>query len=68
MTKILAKDELAPYGSRFSDSHRARLEKAGKHPKRVRLSPHHYGYLESEMLDYLAQRVAERDGMRVEAA
>lgn len=59
----LVAPELLPtnYGIPYSNSYRLRLEKEGKFPRRVRLSPKRYAYLLSEILDYCAARVAERD-------
>lgn len=48
----------------FSYAHIERMEKAGRFPKRVRLSPHprgRCGYVEAEVLAWLAARIAERD-------
>ena len=44
----------------YSPQHIARLEKAGKFPKRIRLGPNRVGWLESEVLDWLEQRLAAR--------
>lgn len=38
------------------------LRRAGKFPKPVRLTPRRVGYVEDEVLAWLAARVAERDG------
>jgi prophage regulatory protein len=45
----------------YSPPHIARLELAGKFPKRVRLGQSRVGWVEQEVLDWLAQRIAERD-------
>ncbi len=48
----------------YSDAHRARLEKAGQFPKRVRLGAGRYarvGYVETEVLEWMEKRVADRD-------
>lgn len=47
----------------YSRTHIARLEKAGKFPQRVRLSPHPRGrmaWVESEVIDWMQQRMSER--------
>ena len=44
----------------FSSSHRRRMELAGRFPKRVRLGPCRVGWVESEVLDWLDERLAER--------
>ena len=38
-----------------------REEAAGRAPRRVRLTEHTVGWIESEVLDWVAARVAERD-------
>ena len=44
----------------YSPQHVARLEKAGKFPKRVQLGPNRVGWVESEVLDWLAERLESR--------
>ena len=48
----------------YSPAHIDRLEKAGLFPKRVRLGPARVGWIEQEVLDWLARRIAERDVVR----
>lgn len=38
------------------------MEHAGQFPKRVRLGPCRIGWVESEVHDWLAERLAEREG------
>jgi len=45
----------------YSPAHIQRLEDAGKFPKRVRLGQGRVGWIEQEVLDWLAARIAERD-------
>jgi prophage regulatory protein len=45
----------------YSPQHIARLEKAGLFPKRVQLGPNRVGWLESEVLSWLEERLANRD-------
>ena len=45
----------------YSPQHIARLEKAGLFPKRVQLGLSRVGWVEEEILDWLRQRIAERD-------
>ena len=45
----------------YSYAHIARLEKAGKFPKRVQLGPCRVGWVESEIEDWIKARIAERD-------
>ncbi|MEM8541962.1 MAG: AlpA family phage regulatory protein [Pseudomonadota bacterium] len=44
----------------YSPQHIARLEKAGKFPKRLRLGPNRVGWVESEVLEWLEIRLAAR--------
>ena len=48
----------------YSPMHILRLEKSGKFPRRIRLNPpdgYAVGHLESEVDEWIADRVAERD-------
>jgi prophage regulatory protein len=45
----------------YCPQHIARLEAAGKFPKRIRLGQCRVGWLEEEVLDWLKARIAERD-------
>jgi len=45
----------------YSPQHVARLEKAGLFPKRVQLGPNRVGWVESEVLDWLEERLARRE-------
>ena len=45
----------------YSPQHIARLEKAGLFPKRVQLGPNRVGWVEAEMLDWLNQRLEQRE-------
>ena len=45
----------------YSPQHIARLEKAGKFPKRVMLGPNRVGWVEEEILDWLQQRLDRRE-------
>lgn len=45
----------------YSPQHIARLERAGHFPKRVQLGPNRVGWVESEVLDWLEMRLAQRD-------
>jgi prophage regulatory protein len=45
----------------YSPAHIARLEAAGSFPKRIRLGQGRVGWLEAEIEDWIAARVAERD-------
>ena len=45
----------------YSPQHVARLEKAGKFPKRVQLGPNRVGWVEDEVMDWLLQRLESRE-------
>ena len=45
----------------YSPQHVARLEKAGLFPKRVKLGLNRVGWVESEVLDWLEQRLQDRE-------
>jgi prophage regulatory protein len=44
----------------YSPQHVARLEAAGKFPKRVQLGQCRVGWIEQEVLDWLQKRIDER--------
>ena len=44
----------------YSPQHIARLEKAGKFPKRIQLGSNRVGWLESEVLEWLQEKLAAR--------
>ncbi len=44
----------------YSPQHIARLEKAGKFPKRVKLGSNRVGWVEKEVLDWLEERLQAR--------
>jgi prophage regulatory protein len=61
--RILCYDELKPLkGIDYSRAHLWRLEKAGKFPVRVRLGDSKHGWVDSEIDDWIASRMAERKG------
>lgn len=45
----------------YSPQHIARLEKAGKFPKRVQIGPNRVGWVEEEVLDWLRERLDRRE-------
>ncbi len=45
----------------YSPQHVARLEKAGKFPKRIQLGPNRVGWVENEVLDWLQERLDSRE-------
>ena len=44
----------------YSPQHVARLEKAGKFPLRIQIGPNRVGWVESEILDWLQERLDRR--------
>ncbi len=44
----------------YTPQHIARLEKAGQFPKRVQLGPSRVGWVESEVLEWLDERIKRR--------
>jgi prophage regulatory protein len=60
--RILSPQQLSDEkGVNFSNPHRWELERTGRFPKRVRLGDRRYGYLESEIDNFIAQRAALRE-------
>ena len=47
----------------YSPQHVARLEKAGTFPKRIQLGPNRVGWVESEVLDWLQERMDRRENL-----
>ena len=45
----------------YSPQHVARLEAAGKFPKRVQIGPCRVGWIEREVLDWLQARIQRRE-------
>ncbi|MEM6661155.1 MAG: AlpA family phage regulatory protein [Pseudomonadota bacterium] len=45
----------------YSPQHIARLEKVGKFPRRVQIGPNRVGWVETEVLDWLQERMADRE-------
>ncbi len=58
--RILSKRELRELVL-YSPQHIARLEKAGQFPKRIKLGQARVGWIESEVLDWLQERIDSRD-------
>jgi prophage regulatory protein len=48
----------------YSPAHISRLEADGRFPKRVRLGQGRVGWVEDEVLDWIRDRIAERDKPR----
>jgi len=63
--KLLSYDELKPLkGVPYSKVQLWRKEKVGDFPKRVRIGGNRHGWLEREIDDWIASRVAARDAAR----
>ncbi len=58
---LIAYRDLKAKGVPYSKPHLWRLEKAGKFPKRVPIGLSRYGYVKSEIDDYITGLVAARD-------
>ena len=60
MARLIPPDLLKPLkGITYSRAHLARLERAGRFPKKVLLGPGRIGgYLEAETDEYIAQKIA----------
>jgi len=58
--RILSKKDLRALVL-YSPAHIDRLEKAGRFPKRAQLGPRRVGWVESEVLGWLEDRIRERD-------
>ena len=58
--RILSKKDLRALVL-YSPAHIDRLEKAGRFPKRVQLGPCRVGWVESEVLDWLQERIDHRE-------
>ena len=62
--RILNFDEMKrEKGVPFSRAHVWRLEKAGKFPRRVRLGEVRHGWIDAEIDEWIASRIAARDGV-----
>ena len=48
----------------YCPAHIARLEAAGQFPKRVQLGLGRVGWVDEEVEDWIAERIAERDGRK----
>ena len=58
--KLLSKKQLREKVL-YSINHITRLEQAGRFPKRIRLGDNRVGWLESEVDDWIMQKLRERD-------
>ena len=58
--RIISKRELKELVL-YSPQHIARLEKAGKFPKRVQLGPNRVGWVLDEVLEWIDERLKRRE-------
>lgn len=58
---LVSKKELKALGIPYSFQHIARLEKAGKFPKRVTLGQCRVAWVYREVCDWVEARIAQRD-------
>jgi prophage regulatory protein len=61
IVRVLDHAALKAKGVNYSKAHLARLERAGKFPRHFNIGENRTVWLESEVDDWLAARVAERD-------
>ena len=61
LDRIICKKELKTYVP-YTSQHIARLEKAGKFPKRLQLGPNRVGWLESDIIAWMDSLKMQRDG------
>jgi prophage regulatory protein len=60
-TQLIHHEDLKLKGIPYSKPHLWRLEKQGKFPRRVPLGLGRYAYVEAEIDNWIAERIAERD-------
>ena len=66
--KVVSKKELRSVcGIPYSPQHIARLEAAGKFPKRIRLGQNRVVWLVAEVEEWLNERIATRDAIAPQA-
>ena len=64
LKKVVSKKELRTVcGIPYSPQHIARLEAAGRFPKRIRLGQNRVGWLVAEIEEWLNERIAKRDAI-----
>jgi prophage regulatory protein len=66
--RLIPYSALADKGIDLSKVQLWRLERAGKFPKRVRVTPGRYAWVEEEIDTHLEQKIAERDEKVAKAA
>jgi prophage regulatory protein len=58
--RLLTYEELRDHGVRYSRQWLFQLERAGKFPRRVAIGEYRVGWVEREIDDYIAARIASR--------
>ncbi|TFV70501.1 AlpA family phage regulatory protein [Bradyrhizobium frederickii] len=58
--QLIAYEGLSPKGIVYSKVQLWRLERAGKFPQRVKLSPQRVAWIESEIDEWIAARISAR--------
>jgi len=62
--RVVSKKELKTVcGIPYCPAHIARLEKAGRFPKRIVLGQNRVAWLQSEVEEWLNERIAKRDAL-----
>jgi prophage regulatory protein len=65
---LLSYERLRERGVEYSRTHVRRLEKRHEFPQHVQIGPNRIGWIQSEIDQFLAQRVARRDAARTSPA
>ncbi len=67
-TRFVSFEDLRAFGIKSCKVTLWRLERTGKFPRRVQVSPGRVAWVEAEIRQYMADCMAARDSMPVEAA
>jgi hypothetical protein len=60
-TRLITPADLPRYGITIGNKQRQRLEADGRFPRRVHRTKYTHAYVESELLEFAAACIAERD-------
>jgi prophage regulatory protein len=66
--QLISYDDLRPRGIPYSKVQLWRLERDGKFPKRVSVGAQRYAWVESEIDDWITERIRARDEAEAGAA
>lgn len=61
LPKLLTRIDLRDLGICYCNVHLLRLERDGKFPKRIYLSPYKVAWIKDEVVDWLTDKVQERE-------